>query len=135
MAVINDASETSDTSSMIILVQAVASNDLQPVNPDFVVIDSQSTVDLFSNLNHVQNICPAQLPIKVHCNKGMMSTVEVADFGSTKAYVDKDGIANVFSLFRLGQKYQITYDSCNRNGVFMVQTALGVMEFHPTLLI
>jgi hypothetical protein len=61
-----------------------------------------------------------------------MSTAEVADFGNTQAYVNRDGIANVLSLFRLGQKYQITYDSHGRKGIFQVHTPRGVMEFHPT---
>jgi hypothetical protein len=132
MADINDASDMSDASSVIILAQAEALDDHLPINPDFVLIDSQSMVDLFSNLNHVQNICPAHLPIKVHCNKGTISTVVVADFGNMEVYLDKDGIANVLSLFHLGQKYQITHDSCNRNGGFMAHTPCGVVEFHPT---
>jgi hypothetical protein len=115
---------------VIILAQAENSSDRQPIDPDFVLLDSQSMIDLFSNLKHVQNICPAQLLIKVNCNKGAMSTV--ADFGDTQVYVNEDSIANVLSLFRLGQKYRITYDSHNRKGVFQVHTPWGVVEFHPT---
>jgi hypothetical protein len=128
MVDINDASETSDILSVIILAQAEASDDCRPINSDFVLLDSQSRVDLFFNLKHVQNICPAQLPIKV----GMMFTLEVADFGDTEVYVNKDGIANVLFLFHLGRKYQITYNSHDRNGVFMVHTPHGIVEFHPT---
>ncbi len=122
MADIDDASDASEDSNVIILTQAETSSDCQPIDPDFVLLDSQSTVDLFSDLKHVQNICPAQLPIKVHCNKGTMSTAEVADFGDTQVYVNKDSIANVLSLFRLGQKYRITYDSYDRKGIFQVRT-------------
>jgi hypothetical protein len=131
MADINDASEASDASSVIILAQAVTSSDRQPINPKFVLIDSQLTVDLFSNLKHVENILPAQLPNKVHCNKGTMSMAEVADFGDTEVYVNKDGTANALFLFHLGQIYWITYDIHDRKGVFMVNTR-GVVEFHPT---
>ncbi len=112
--------DASEASSVIILAQAENSSDRQPIDPDFVLLDSQSMIDLFSNLKHVQNICPAQLLIKVNCNKGAMSTV--ADFGDTQVYVNEDSIANVLSLFRLGQKYRITYDSHNRKGVFQVHT-------------
>jgi hypothetical protein len=131
MVDINDAFEASDALSMIILAQAEILSDRQPINPEFILIDSQLTVDLFANLKHVQNIYPAQLPIKVHCNKGTMSTAEVADFGNTEVYVNKDRIVNSLSLFCLGQKYWITYDSHNRKGVFMVHTPQGVAEFHP----
>ncbi len=88
LAYIDDASDASEASSVVILMQAENSSDRQPINPDFVLLNSQSTVDVFSNLKHVQNICPVQLPIKVHCNKGTMSTAEVADFGDTQVYVN-----------------------------------------------
>jgi hypothetical protein len=122
MAEIDDASEASEASSVIILAQAKNSSDRHPINPYVVLLDSQSTVDLFSNLKHIQNICPAQLPIKVHCNKGMMSTVEFADFGNTRVYVNEDGIVNVLSLLHLGQKHWITYDSHDRKNVFQAHT-------------
>jgi hypothetical protein len=61
-----------------------------------------------------------------------MSTAEVADCGDMQVYVNKDGIANVLSLFHLGQKYRITYDSHNRKGIFQVQNPQVVVEFHPT---
>ncbi len=62
-----------------------------------------------------------------------MSTAEFADFGDTQVYVNKDGIANILSLFCLGQKYRITYDShYDRKGVFQVHTPWGVVKFHPT---
>ncbi len=47
MADVDNASEASDVSSVIILAQAESSSNLQPINPDFVLLDSQSTVDLF----------------------------------------------------------------------------------------
>jgi hypothetical protein len=132
MADIDNASEVSEALSVIILAQAENLSDCQPINPDFVLLDSQSMVHLFSNLKHIQNICPAQLPIKVHYNKGTLSTAEVADFGDTQVYVNKDSIANVLSLFHVGQKHWITYDSHNRKGVFHVHTPREVVEFYPT---
>ena len=127
MANIDSASDASEALSVIKLTQAETSSNCQPINPDFVLLDSQSTVDLFSNLKHVQNICPAQLPIKVHCNKGTLSTAEVADFGTIEVYINKNNIANVLSLFCLGQKYWTTYDSHDRKGVFMVHTPRGIV--------
>jgi hypothetical protein len=94
MADIDDASEASNKSSVIILAQAtdtantaqatyVSPPDRRLIDSDFVLLDSQSTVDLFSNPKHVQNICPASKPIKVYCNKGSMAMTQVADFGDT----------------------------------------------------
>ena len=47
-------------------------------------------------------------------------------------YFDSRGIANVLSLYRLGQKFCVTYDSKDRGGVFQVWTDKGVVEFTPT---
>ena len=57
---------------------------------------------------------------------------EEADFGNTPVYFDDCGIANVLSLYRLGKKFKVTYDSTDRGGVFKVYTKQGVVEFKPT---
>jgi hypothetical protein len=95
-------------------------------------LDSQSTINLFSNPNHVNNVRPAAQPIQVHCNKGVMPTGNVADFGNNEVYINPDGIANVLSLYLLGQKHHITYDSKDCGGVFTVHTSKGLLEFKPT---
>jgi hypothetical protein len=53
----------------------------QAINADLVLINSQLTVDLFTNPDHTQNIHPAKQPIQVHRNKGTLATIEEADFG------------------------------------------------------
>ena len=97
----DDASVASDSSSIFILAQQT---DRKPIDPDFLFLDSQSTVNLFSNPNLVNNVRQATTPISVHCNKGTMPTPAVADFGMNEVYLNPDGIANVLSLFALGQK-------------------------------
>jgi hypothetical protein len=61
-----------------------------------------------------------------------LETTQEADFGDTPVYFDSRGIANVLSLYHLGQKFKITYDSTDRGGVFKVLTKAGVIEFAPT---
>jgi hypothetical protein len=77
----NDTSEASDTSSVIILTQQTAR---RPINPNYLLLDSQSTVNLFSNPRHVNNARQATTPINIHCNKGSIPTSTVADFGTNK---------------------------------------------------
>ncbi len=74
----------------------------------------------------------ATTPIHVHCKKGTLATTKEADFGDTPVYFDARGIANVLSLYHLGQKIHITYDSQDRGGIFKVLTPHGVVEFKPT---
>jgi hypothetical protein len=131
----DDAFQTSDGSSVIILAQLLdqlIAGDSQPINKDFVLLNSQSTVDLFSNPAHVMDICPADKPIQVHCNKGTMLTTKQAKFGDMGIYFDSNGIPNVLSLYRLAKKYHIKYDSKDQGGVFQVFTKRGVVEFKPT---
>ena len=105
----------------------------RPISSDLLLLDSQSTVHLFSQPDHVHNIRPAATPIRVHCNKGTLETNQEADFGDTPVYFDSRGIANVLSLYQLGQKFKVTYDSTDRGGVFKVHTTAGVLEFSPTV--
>ncbi len=73
------------------------------------------------------------MSICVHCNKGTLATNKEADFGNIPVYFDSRGIANVLSLYCLGQKFRVIYDSLDKGGVFQVHTAKGVVEFKPTL--
>jgi hypothetical protein len=114
LAKLDDASVCSDASSVIIITQAHGGR--STIDPNLLILDNQSTVNLFSNPTHVDNVCPATHPIQVHCNKGGMPANNVADFGSNKVYVNKYGIANVLSLFLLGKKHHITYDSHDCGG-------------------
>jgi hypothetical protein len=94
----NDASVASDASSVIILAQKTGCSST-PLN--YLLIDSQSTTNLFSNPEHVNNVHPMAQPINVHCNKGVMTTSTIVDFGSNEVYLNKNRIANVLSLFFL----------------------------------
>jgi hypothetical protein len=129
MTDVDDASIASDASSVIILAQQA---DQKPIDPNFLLLNSQSTVNLFSNPQLVENVRQAATPINVHCNKGSMPTTTVADFGSNEVYLNPDKIANVLSCFHLGQKHHITYDSKDRGGIFKVHTFDSLLEFKPT---
>ncbi len=117
MNAVDDASETSEDESVIILTQIHNYSEeyvltqkaaRKTINSDLVLLDSRSTVNLFTNPEHVRNIRPATTPIKVQCNKGTLTTNEEVNFGNTPVYFDDHGIANVLSLYRLGRKFKVT---------------------------
>ena len=120
------------TTDEVVLAQNTSRPAHRPISSDLLLLDSQSTVHLSSQPEHVANIRPATNPTKVHCNKGTMDTTQEADFGDTPVYFDARGIANVLSLYQLGQKFKVTYNSTDRGGVFKVFTQAGVVEFKPT---
>ena len=91
----DDTSVASDSSRVFILAQQAY---CKPIDPNFLLLDSQSTVNLFSNPTLVHNVRQATTPINVHCNKNTMPITEVADFGTNEVYLNPDGIANVLSL-------------------------------------
>jgi hypothetical protein len=126
---VDNASVASNVSSIIILAQNTRSSS---IDANFLLLNSQSTINLFSNLHHVSNVHPAACPINVHCNKGLMTTNTVANFGANKVYLKGERITNILLLYLLGQKHHITYDSCNRGGVLKVHTSDGLLEFKPT---
>jgi hypothetical protein len=80
MNAVDDASEASEDKSVIILTQAheeyvlTQKAALKTINSDLVLLDSQSTVNLFTNPKHVRDIRSAFTPINVHCNKGTLTT-------------------------------------------------------------
>ena len=92
----------SSTPNGAIFTQDATHMPRRPISSDLLLLDSQSTVHLFSQPDHVHNIRPATTPIRVHCNKGTLETTQEADFGNTPVYFDSRGIANVLSLYQLG---------------------------------
>jgi hypothetical protein len=96
----DDVSKDSDESSILILAQQ---DTRSSINPNYLLLDSQSTINLFSNPTHVTNVHPASRLVNVHCNSGVMPTGQVANFSKNEVYVNKDGIANILSLYLLGK--------------------------------
>jgi hypothetical protein len=106
-----------------------------PINLDLLLIESQTTVDLFSNPKHVSNIWAAKTSIKVHCNKGTLATTEEAPKRQISVilwYILTPASSHVLSLYRLGQMFYVTYDSHDCGGVFKVHKSKGIIKFLPT---
>ena len=68
------------------------------VDRNWMLLDSQSTVDQFSNPAMLTNIRKAKNPSKIHCNAGSTCSVLEGNFGSITVKHSQYGIANVLSL-------------------------------------
>ena len=91
----------------------------------WILLDNQSTVDVFHNDKLLCNIRTTDGYMDIHCNAGVTSTNMVGDLkGYGTVWYHPKGIANILSLNRVKEKYQVTYDSHNGNALLCT----GMME-------
>lgn len=97
------------------------------VPESWILLDNQSTVDVFANGNLLKNIrtVPAGY-MDIHCNAGVSSTNLMGDLpGYGPVWYNPKGIANILSLSRVQDRgYRITYDS-DDGPVFTIHKADG----------
>ena len=90
-------------------------------NPKKVILlENCSTMDLFCNLDLVENITKVGKKITVQGNGGTVSVAHKATFPGYKHYVwfSKDAITNIISIKTLINKYRVTYDIMDQ--IFLV---------------
>ena len=95
----------------------------------WILLDSQSTIDVFSNADLLSNIHPINTTMHIKCNAGTKST-NLRGFLSGYGWVwfFPAGIANILSLSRVKEKFRVTYDSATDNA-FLVHKEGRVLKF------
>ena len=88
----------------------------------WILLDSQSTVDCFSNRALLKNIRKTDKKINIYCNAGRRTIDVVGDLqGYGEVWHDPKGIANVLSLSRIRKKYgRVDYVAKESGGEFTV---------------
>jgi hypothetical protein len=84
-----------------------------------ILLDSQSTMDLFCDEDMVNTITKTTQTMKLKSNGGCMTTKKKATINGYKKRVwfNKDAITNIFSLKNLTEQYRVTYDSDDKKFV------------------
>jgi hypothetical protein len=91
------------------------------ISRNWILLNNQSTVDVFCNGCLLQNIQEVNKTMNIKCNAGVTRTSWVGDLsGYGQVWYNKVGIANILSLFKVEDKYCITYDSAQEKQ-FIVQ--------------
>lgn len=96
------------------------------VPESWILLDNQSTVDVFANGSLLKNIRTVPGYMDIHCNAGVSSTNLMGDLpGYGPVWYNPKGIANILSLSRVQDRgYRITYDS-DDGPVFTIHKADG----------
>ena len=86
------------------------------VSSSWILLDSQSTVDVFYNPHLLTNIRKNETAINIYCNAGVTTVDEVGDFENYgTVWYNPKGIANILSLAKVKSKFRVTYDSASDN--------------------
>ena len=96
--------------------------------PEWILLDNQSTVDVFTNRRLLKNIRRAKTNMFIHCTAGVAKTNLIGDLpGYGTVWYHPNGIANILSLSKVKEKYRVTFDS-DQNNQFIVHRNDGTQR-------
>ena len=92
---------------------------------DWVLLDSQSTVNQLSNRALFKYIRKTENPPTIHCNTGSACSTLKEEFGNMTVKHNPYGIANVLSLHGTKQRHKVTCDSEDRGEMLLVHSVIS----------
>jgi hypothetical protein len=88
---------------------------------NWILLNNQSTVDVFHNAKLLTNVRTSDKNLDFHCNAGVATTNLIGNFpGYGTVWYHPKGIANILSLSRMRERgYRVVYDSGAANQFIM----------------
>ena len=120
-------------SSVELRAATLLSQNKGKINPNWLLLDSQSTVDLFHNASLLTNLRVVKETLKIHCNAGNMTTNMVGDFdGYGTVWYHKKAIANILSLYKVTTRFHVQFDSRTNNNFVVWRENESARYFEPS---
>ena len=98
---------------------------------DIILLDNQSSEDLFGNKELLTNIHKSNTTLKMNTNGGVIDNdmkATLPNYGDV--WYNPDAITNIISFAKMKDKgYKITYDS-TKEDAFIVHTSKGTIKFN-----
>jgi hypothetical protein len=87
------------------------------VSKSWILLDNQSTVDVFNNKEVLKNMRHSTTTMNIHCNAGVATTNTIAEFpGFGTVWYHPKGIVNILSLSQVVKRgYHVMFDSKEGN--------------------
>ena len=100
---------------------------------NWILLESQSTLAVFSNPRRLTNIQKSKAMLTLHCNARKAIVTQKGDLkGYRTICYYPEGIANILSLHKVKEKYKVMYDSSRIAG-FVVHKSDGTNHiFKPS---
>ena len=84
-------------------------NDARRLNPYWILLNNQSTLQMFSKRSLLVNIKGADDPINVHSIRGATHCSKAGTLNNIgEVYLHKNGLANILSCLKVVDKHNIT---------------------------
>jgi hypothetical protein len=103
------------------------------LNPYWILLDNQSTTDIFCNKALLGNVRDSDKSILVHCNAGNRRVSQVGilkNYG--EVWYNKFAIATILSLLKVKEWYPVKYDTTSGNTfIFIHPTKEVIFEQIP----
>ncbi|KAI2502818.1 Reverse transcriptase (RNA-dependent DNA polymerase) [Fragilaria crotonensis] len=117
-----------------VLAQAAQEGEHE-IDPDWILLDSQSTISVFKNASMLTNIRNSGRVLRAITNGGHQDSTLVGDFPNLgEVWFNRNSIANILSLAEVRKVCRITMDTLDEPALIVHRIDGSIMKFveHPS---